>query len=823
MHRIFLGLLILIALAGAPASAAAIDLPAGFSTMTLAEGLDYPTAIAYASDGRLFIAEKAGRLRVVSAEGHLRAAPVLDFSDRVASYGDQGLLGLALDTDFETNGLVYLLYNFEAHPEEPLASKTARLTRIRVLPDDSVEIPAAPETVLLGSVEDGPCPAPADTVDCFPSDSGTHTIGTVRSDSDGTLWVGSGDGADFNGVDIRAPRTYDEASLAGKILHVDREGRGLPGHAFCPAQTNLDFVCTKIHAKGFRNPFRFQLRPDGAPLVGDVGWNTFEELNVAQKGRSYGWPCFEGAMRTPGYRDLDDCQTQYGLTHFEPAYAYAHDWEGGAVHVGPVYSATHYPAQYRGSWFFGDYVTGFLKQLDIDDQDQIGNVRPFATGFHGVDLELAPNGDLAYADLLNSSVQQVVYGNRPPEARASATPASGEAPLATTLSAAGSSDPDGDDLVSYEWDFQADGTIDATGETVSFEYPAGFHHARLTVRDEHGLRDDALVSITADEQSAPTATIESPPNGYRFRHGTPVTLQGSGEDPQDGALSDDALSWRIVLHHGSHVHPLADGVRGHEISFTPPGDHDADSHYEITLTATDTAGQTDKRTVNIRPETVELTLASSPPGATLAYSGLNYATPAQLTVAIGYRTTVSAPAELQRDGVTYRFDSWSDGGARLHDIVVPDRDTTLTVVYRAPAPILVVPPALGGLSDVRGESAIFGPRVSLRRPSRSGARSLGGRLLRSEGRLRVEVALRTSGRRCRTWSASRGAFGRTHTGCGRPRWMRTSLTKLGFGDWLWRKNLRGPLRRGSYVVSTRAVDSRGKVVAGMRSTIVHIR
>jgi hypothetical protein len=99
---------------------------------------------------------------------------------------------------------------------------------------------------------------------------------------------------------------------------------------------------------------------------------------------------------------------------------------------------------------------------------------------------------------------------------------------------------------------------------------------------------------------------------------------------------------------------------------------------------------------------------------------------------------------------------------------VPDRDTTLTAAYRidaGPAPAAApAPTALGGLGAVLGESAFFAPRVTLRRPSRSGARSLGGRLLRSEG----------------------------------------------FGSWLWQAHLRGPLRRGSYVVSTRAVDSRGK-------------
>lgn len=821
MPRFLLALVVLTVLAGAPATASAepLELPDGFSTVTLADGLDSPTAIAYAPDGRLFIAEKAGRLRVVSAEGQLSSTPVLDVSGHVNNYGDRGLLGLALDSSFATNGLVYLLYTYDADPANPADPKTSRLTRIRVFPDNSVENATTdPEAVLLGSTWPGACPPPTDAVDCIPSDGWSHSIGTVRADADGTLWVGSGDASDYNNVDPGALRTYDEHSMSGKILHVDRQGRGLPGHAFCPAQTDLGLVCTKLHAKGFRNPFRFYLRPGGSPLAGDVGWGAREELDIVHKGGNYGWPCWEGTIHTSGYSELPACQTQYALADDAPAYDYDH-FDGAAVQAGPRYTATLYPPQYRGSWFFGDYVQGFIRLLDVDDQDQIGNVRPFATGYHGVDLELDPHGDLVYVDISGGSVQRIVYGKRAPVAIATADPASGTAPLATTLSAEGSSDPDGDPMT-YEWDFESDGTIDATGESVPHVYAAGAHTARLTVRDPDGLTGFATASVTVDE-SPPTATLTSPLDGSLFRHGTPVTLSGSGEDHQDGTLGDAALHWRIVLHHGSHVHVITADATGHELSFTPAGDHDADSYYEITLTARDSAGLTDTRTVNIRPETTTLTLDSSPPGVVLSYSGRDYTTPAPLTTAIGYHTTVSAPAEVQRDGVTYRFDSWSDGGARLHDIVVPDRDTTLRAIYRADA--VPPPPALGGLGGVLGESAFSAPRVSLRKPTRAGTRSLGGRLERSAGRLRVEVALRTRGTRCRSWVASRGSLGGAHSDCGRPRWIRASVTSHGRGTWLWRVRLHGSLLRGSYVVSTRAVDAHGRVLAGVRSALVRIR
>ena len=88
---------------------------------------------------------------------------------------------------------------------------------------------------------------------------------------------------------------------------MDRNGRGLPGHPFCPAEADLGKVCTKVWAKGFRNPFRFTLRPSGLPAVADVGWGSAEEVNLAQAGRNYGWPCYEGRSRVGGYSGFSTC------------------------------------------------------------------------------------------------------------------------------------------------------------------------------------------------------------------------------------------------------------------------------------------------------------------------------------------------------------------------------------------------------------------------------------------------------------------------------------------------------------------------------------
>ena len=112
-------------------------------------------------------------------------ATVLDIRSQVNSFGDRGLLGLAVDSDFATNRYVYLLYTRELNPALPDSSApmASRLTRIVLNADSTVANPGSPETVLLGSYAAGVCPTAANDVDCIPSDGTSHSIGTVRASS----------------------------------------------------------------------------------------------------------------------------------------------------------------------------------------------------------------------------------------------------------------------------------------------------------------------------------------------------------------------------------------------------------------------------------------------------------------------------------------------------------------------------------------------------------------------------------------------------------------------------------------------------------------
>ena len=699
-----------------PAAAVAATYPAGFEERTLVSGLDGPTEVDWTPDGRMLIAEKRGVLEVL-APGSSTAKPILDISAKVNDVSDRGLLGLAVDSSFATNHYIYLLYTYDVgtvwlDDNTPMVS---RLERYTLGTDNSLSAPK----VLLGSYGQGACLTPSNTHDCIPSDGTSHSIGTVRSAPDGTLWVGSGDAASFSRVDPLALRTYDERTPAGKILHIDRDGLGVPGHPFCPTDSDRTHVCTKVWAKGFRNPFRFELRPNGGLTVGDVGWDTREEIDLidpAESGRSYGWPCYEGSQRTDGYDALSGCAPEYAkegtaAAHAGPKYDYVHSSPGNSVVGGPLYTGTQYPAGYRGSIFYGDFSQGWLKRLTVDSDGHVTGSVDFATDWAGTAIEQAPDGTIVYPefgwDPGTGAIKQIVYtqGNRTPIAKAAGTPTSGSAPLKVAFSSAGSQDPDGDPLT-YEWDF-GDGTSASSAAAPTHTYTrTGNFTARLTIRDGRGLTGTATVPIAAGN-TPPVPTFAAPADRGNYTDGQLVTLSGSATDAQDGTLPGSAISWRILLHHGQHTHPFND-LAGAQASFTPLIDHDADAYYEITMTARDSGGLTATRTIRLDPRTVKLQLASQPAGAPISYSGFpSQSAPVDRDAAIAYSTSIAAGAEFTKDGRRWAFDSWSDGGARLHDVVVPARDSTLTAIYRDAGPAAVPAGLVGawGFDEGSGTTA----------------------------------------------------------------------------------------------------------------------
>lgn len=279
-------------------------LPPNFVQETVAAGLDFPTGIVFAPDGRIFVAEKAGLVRIIK-NGRLSEYALTNIYQQFNDFGDRGLLGIALDPDFATNHYLYLLYTNENDVNNYDGFKTPRLSRFTVgTTGDPDYADPATEKVLLGTmvgtlVGGPPYGKPAGTpmtgscddskpgTDCLPSDDNSHSIGSIVFAPDKTMYVSVGDGASYDFVDDKALRSQDLTSLAGKLLHIDRNGKGFSSNPFYTGRVSDNK--SKVWAYGLRNPFRFTLRPGtGTPFIGNVGWSTWEEIAAGPPGADYG-------------------------------------------------------------------------------------------------------------------------------------------------------------------------------------------------------------------------------------------------------------------------------------------------------------------------------------------------------------------------------------------------------------------------------------------------------------------------------------------------------------------------------------------------------
>jgi glucose/arabinose dehydrogenase len=679
--------------------AGAVTLPAGFAEKTVFSGLNQPTAVRFSSDGRVFVAEKGGLIKEFESLTDTTPRVAADLRTNVHDYWDRGLLGIALDPNFPTKNVIYALYTYDApiggtapvyndfcsDPTGAGCKVSGRLSRI--LPDGS-------EQVII-----------EDWCQQYPS----HSIGSLAFGPDGKLYASGGDGASFNWVDfgqgggvidrcvdppneggalrsqdLRTPS--DPVTLNGALLRVDPDtGAGSAGNPFAGS---TDPNARRIIAYGLRNPFRITFRPGTSELwAGDVGWNEWEEINRVNNAgdavaENFGWPCYEGAPRQPGYdaQNLPVCETLYGENNAvtPPYYTYRHSDHvipsescpiGGSSIAGlsfAFYSGGPYPAEYNGALFFADYTRKCIWAMEKGGTvlPSPSNIKGFVGGAaNPVDLQMGPDGNLYYVDIGGGTIRRVEYTagvNQPPVADAKATPTSGPVGMTVNFDGSGSSDPNGDPLT-YAWDLDGDGAFDdSTAVKPSWTYnAAGSYRVSLRVSDGRGATATAALTIGVGQ---PQVTIQAPTTSLRWMVGEKVSFSGSATDNQGVAIPASRLSWRLTLKHGlcpdCHDHFLQtySGASG---DFTTP-DHDYPSELELTLTATDANGLTNTASVRLLPRTTLLSFATNPTGLVLTFNGANATAPFSRTVIVGSKNSFSAPTPQQLRGKQV-FRTWSDG------------------------------------------------------------------------------------------------------------------------------------------------------------------
>jgi hypothetical protein len=213
---------------------------------------------------------------------------------------------------------------------------------------------------------------------------------------------------------------------------------------------------------------------------------------------------------------------------------------------------------------------------------------------------------------------------------------------------------------------------------------AGTVTARLRVADQHGASDTASVTITVGApNSPPVPVIDTPTSALRWAVGDVISFSGHASDAQDGTLPPSRLSWSVVLNHcpsNCHTH-LVQTFAGVASGTFPAPDHEYPSWLSLVLTATDSAGASASTSLRLDPRTVDLTFATDPSGLQLAVGAASVTAPTTRTVIVGSSNSVSAPSPQALGGASYTFSSWSDGGARTHNVVAPATATTYTATF----------------------------------------------------------------------------------------------------------------------------------------------
>lgn len=572
---------------------------AGFAAETVAQTTRFNTVgFAFAPDGRIFTWEKPGVVRIIK-NGVQLATPFLDLRARVYSQVDSGLIGLALDPNFATNGFVYLLYTFEngGNPAGP-GPRTARLTRVKADPNNPDIAQANSEVVLLGKLGTPPCSQYAAGSDCMASDSGAHTIGTVRFGSDGKLYVGMGDGASFSQATEQSFRTQDLNTYNGKILRINPDGTAPSDNPFYDGNPNA--VRSKVYSYGLRSPYRFTHKPGTSEVyIGDVGAAKFEEINRG-RGANFGWPCYEGPNPQFTFNNAfpQRCGQIPASAVTPPLYSYP--WNGGSsIVMGPFYTSTQYPAQYRNNLFFADFVQGFIRRAVFDASNNLTSVQSFATGVDSpVHLEQGPDGFLYYLAVVTGELKRIRFSGAAPIAVATASRPSAAQPYTVAFSSAGSTGG----TLKYAWEFGDGATSTAANPTHTYTATGvKTFTAKLTVTNAQGLTGSDTVAVVVGGRP-PVATITAPANNTRVKTGTRVTFTGTATDA-DETLPTSALKWTVLLRHNDHLHPgvTATGTGGSFV-VEDHGNTGETYVYEIVLTVTDSAGLTDTKRITVLPE-----------------------------------------------------------------------------------------------------------------------------------------------------------------------------------------------------------------------------
>ncbi len=608
---------------GPPSASAAGDVPDGFVVATLTDQLSAPTAIEFAPDGRLFIAEQSGTIRIY-ADGELLATPFLALPVHYA--GESGLQSIAFDPAFDTTGFIYVSYTTQA--------LNRRISRF-VATANTAEV--ADEEIIFEIGDEG-------------VSSGVHESTALQFGTDAKLYVAVGD----NG---NSKFAQDLNSLFGKILRLNRDGS-------IPADNPFPYAAgdaRAVWAYGLRNPFKLALDKDsGAIYINDVGLASYEEVNKAEPGANYGWPLAEGPG---GSADLERPQFSSHHAIGSPT--------GCAVTGGTFYPEADaaFPSAYAGTYFFSDLCDGWIRTLGAD-----GTSAPFATGISGgiVDLSAGPDSKLYFITHYAPSLGRISYETEDPPSVESHPD---DQLVSVGEDAVFSAGIEGATPIDRQWQRDGVDIPDATGLSHTIESASLADNGaqfRVVATNEFGTTTSQSATLQVTTSRRPSIEIEAPASGTTYRGGDTISFSGAASDPEDGPLPPESYTWRVDLYHRphdghEHSHPVVAPTTGATSgSFEVPrdGHTETDVWFRVQLTVHDSDGLASSAYTDVHPEIANLTFDTVPSGLNIALDGTPQTTPFTVPSVVGVNRTVGVTTPQLFDGAPHHFEAWADSGER---------------------------------------------------------------------------------------------------------------------------------------------------------------
>ena len=631
--------------------------PTGFSDELVIDGWSQAVGVTFDGNGRMYIWEKGGKVWTVE-NGVKAAEPLIDISEEVGNWRDFGLVGFALDPNFLNNGHIYLWYvvdrhhllnfgtpNYNSNASSEKEATIARLTRYTADPSNNFNtIDYNSRKILIGETKStGP-----------PILHESHGAGQIVFGTDGTLLVTIGDGASYaNPIDEGShPATYFQQALddgiitpeqnigayrcqslnnlSGKILRIDPEtGNGIPSNPYYQS-INPRSPQSRTWSIGIRNPYRIALKPesgshhaqDGQPgtfFFGDVGWSTWEDLNVVDAaGQNFGWPIYEGINQKAGYNNPN-----YAVSEAEHAHPKI-DWRHGAdqarafvnnqIHNigsgtvvgkqfrgnsstgGVWYAGKDFPEEYQNTYFHADYSGGWIRNFGFDEHNNPTFVKDFKLNAGAVVfLNTSPVENGLYYVRYPNQIRRIIFtgnSNKKPIAIVETDKSYGPSPLNVKFDASQSFDPEYSPL-SFQWDFGDNATSTEVNPSVIFEAPSSApttYPIKLSVRDAQGATTEKIIPISLN--NTPPIIVSTSidnQNAFSAKNGVNLNLSATVTDTEhNGQLK---YEWQTALFHNGHSH--AEPIDNNPTTTTSLSSIECDGStywFRVTLKVTDPEG-----------------------------------------------------------------------------------------------------------------------------------------------------------------------------------------------------------------------------------------